>query len=491
MSTDDNLGLKPATVLASMISQGQLASRELLGHYRHRIDRLNEQINAVVTFDWERAEQAAIDADQMVADGAELGPLHGVPITIKDAIATQGIRSTGGASELGDNIATQDAPVVAKLKDAGAIVFGKTNLPRWSGDIQAYNSMFGFTGNPWDLARTPGGSSGGAAAAVGAGLTGFDIGTDIGGSVRLPAHFSGVCGHKPSFGVVDQMGYLDHVHGGSTEADVNVFGPLARTVNDLSTIFEVISGPTADRATGWRLELPPPRQRHPEGLRVAAWLDDEVCPVASEVGGLLEAAASALEHAGAVVDRQARPGIGLSGVWDVGLPLISAATSPARTNEEFNDQVARADDENQDEVTRMRARASVIRHRDWLALDRQRQHDRSKWAEFFENHDVMLCPVSASAAFTHRHLGNLYTRSIPIDGVDRPYADLIAWTSFIGYAYLPSTVVPVGLTPQGLPVGIQVVAPFLEDHTGLAVAAMIENLVGGYQVPPIANLGLA
>jgi len=486
--SDADLGLATATDLAAMIASGTISSRELLDHYLWRIEQLNGDLNAVITFDVERAQAAAAAADERTAAGDSLGPLHGLPISVKDAIATEGIRSTGGAEELTDHVPAADAPVVAAVRDAGAIVFGKSNLPKWSGDIQAYNSIFGTTNNPWDLNRGPGGSSGGASAAVSAGLTSFEIGTDIGGSVRLPAHFAGVCGHKPSFGLIPQLGYLSHPSAGTTDADVNVFGPLARSVADLELLLDVMAAPRPDHAHAWTVNLPPARHDSIADFRVAAWLDDPTCPVAADVAALLEAATTAAESAGARIDRSARPGVDLAEVWNVGMPLISAATTPSRTDDDFAQQVAIADDPALSKQRRMRANATALRHRDWLLLGERREAHRRRWAAFFENHDVLLCPVAASAAFPHVHDGGLYTRTIDIDGVERPYADLIAWTSFIGYVHLPSTVVPVGLTPDGLPVGVQVVAPFMEDRTALRFARHLESLLGGSQVPPMARL---
>lgn len=485
---DLDLGLSSATELAAEVAAGRLSSRELLTHYLERVERLNPAVNAVITLDVEAATAAAAAADAAFAAGGPTGPLHGLPLTVKDAIATRGMRSTGGAVELVDHVPAEDAPVVDAVRRAGAVVFGKTNLPRWSGDAQAFNTMFGTTNNPWDLARGPGGSSGGASAAVAAGLTSFEIGTDIGGSVRLPSHFAGVCGHKPSFGVVPQLGYLDHTTGGVSEADVNVFGPIARSVADLSLVFDVLAGPTADRSVGWKLDLPAPRQERLADFRVAAWLDDATCPVATDVRVLLEAAVDALVASGASVDRSARPDVALREVWDVGVPLISAATSPARTDEEWDRLQALAAAADTDPTMAMRARASVISHRDWLLLDERRQHLRRRWADFFTRHDVLLCPVAAMPAFPHTQHGSLYSRTLLIDGVERPYADVLAWTSFIGFVHLPATVVPVGLTPDGLPVGIQIVAPFLEDRTSLRFARFVEELTGGYQVPPMARL---
>ncbi|MEA3020753.1 MAG: amidase, partial [Actinomycetota bacterium] len=250
------MSTESASELAAQIRRKQLGSRELLDSFLDRIDRLNGPINAVVTLDVERARAAADAADAATARGDAVGPLHGLPITIKDAIATEGIRSTGGAVELTDHVPTADAPAVARLKDAGAIVFGKTNLPRWSSDVQSFNEIFGQTNNPWNLDRIPGGSSGGAAAAVAAGFTSFELGTDIGGSVRIPSHWCGTFGLKPSYGVVPQRGYLDHTRGGSVDTDINVFGPIARSADDLDLLLGVLAGPAPELTPAWRVEMP-------------------------------------------------------------------------------------------------------------------------------------------------------------------------------------------------------------------------------------------
>lgn len=245
---DDVVGTRTAGRLAGAIRDKELGSRELLDLYLGRIERLDGPVNALVTLDVERARAAAAQADEAMARGESSGPLHGLPITIKDAIATEGIRSTGGATELKDHVPTEDAPVVAKLKAAGAIVFGKTNLPRWSGDLQTYNEMFGTTSNPWNTDLIPGGSSGGAAAAVAAGFTSFEVGTDIAGSVRVPSHLCGVFGLKPSYGLIPQRGYFDHVGGGTTDADINVFGPIARSAEDLDLLLGSLAGPPPEQA---------------------------------------------------------------------------------------------------------------------------------------------------------------------------------------------------------------------------------------------------
>ncbi len=359
-----------------------------------------------------------------------------------------------------------DAPSVARLKAAGAIVFGKTNAPRFSGDIQTYNDLFGTTNNPWDLTRTPGGSSGGAAAAVAAGLTSFELGTDIGGSVRIPSNWCGVCGHKPSFGLISQRGYLDHVGGGLTDADINVFGPIARSVRDLQLLLEVLAGPDPELATAWSVELPPARHRELAHYRVGTWLDDPFCSVDTEVGGLLYEAADALETAGAKVDHS-QPAFSLAEAVALFYDLVGAAVSPSADL-----QVAEV---------------MGGSHRRWLDRGDDRARMRARWAEWFLDHDVLLCPVMPMAAIPHNHEGALNQRTVVINGAPRTHLEALAWPGLVGVSYLPSTVVPVGRTRAGLPVGIQIVGPYLEDRTTLAVAAYLEALLGGYQPPPLAG----
>lgn len=458
--------LLPATSLAAMIREREISSRELLDLYLSRVGQINPSLNAVVTLEADRALEAAAEADKGTARGDALGPLHGLPVTIKDAIEVAGIRSTGGATELSSHVPSEDAPVVARLRQAGAIVFGKTNVPRWSGDIQTFNDVFGTTNNPWDLARTPGGSSGGPAAAVSAGLSAFEVGTDIGGSIRIPSSFCGVFGHKPSFGVVPQRGYLDSVGGGGIDADINVFGPIARSVEDLALILDVVAGPLPGDAVGWSLKLPPARHDAISGYRVGLWLDDPFCSVDKAALELLESAASALASAGAKVVSD-RPALDLSSVTQLFtsllLPAISVSTEPAIAD------------------------ALSGSHRAWLELERQRNIVRQVWDNWFRDHDVLLCPVVPMLPFPHDHHGEITDRTVVINGVARSQAETLSWTGLVGVAYLPSTVVPVGLTAEGLPVGVQVVGPYLEDRTTLFVAQKLSELTGGFQPPPLAD----
>lgn len=451
----------PAVEQVRAISERQLGSEELLDLMLARIDALGTRVNAVCTVDEESARRAARAADAVTARGESTGVLHGLPMTVKDAIETAGMRSTGGAELLHRHVPQRDAEAVRRLRSAGAIVFGKTNLPEWSGDWQSFNAMFGTTSNPWDPTRTAGGSSGGAAAAVATGMSGAELGTDIGGSVRVPSAFCGVFGHKPSFGIIPTLGYLDEPHGGSTESDVNTFGPIARSAADLAVLLDVLAGPTPVDAEAWSLHLPREAPTSLRGLRIGAWIDDSLVPIDGEMAHVLGRAADAAREAGATVVEGVRPDVDLQRAWRTSVRLIGAAVS-----------VSDPDDDR-------------LSHRRWILLDRERARLRSAWAEVFARVDVVLCPVTSTVAFAHLHEGYWADRVLRIGEADRPYLELEAWPAIVGAAYLPGTAVPVGRTTGGLPVGAQVVGPYLHDHRTIAVAGLLAEAAGGYEPPPM------
>jgi len=456
-----------ATELTAALRAKEISSRELLDLYLDRIERLDRAdrggVNAVVTLDVERAEVAAAAADDALARGDAVGPLHGLPMTIKDAIETEGIRSTGAAVELADHVPAADAPAVARLKAAGAIVFGKTNLPRFSGDSQAFNELFGTTNNPWSFAHVPGGSSGGSAAALAAGFTGAELGTDIGGSVRAPAHCCGVYAHKPSYGVIPNLGYLDHVGGGTTRTDINTFGPMARSADDLALLVSVLAGPVPEDEPAWRVELPASAATSLAGLRVATWLDDDACSVDTEYLGLLRAAADALADAGAHVE-DAHPDIPFREQTDVYRLLVAAAVSPGMP-EEVAEKISRS-------------------HLEWLRHDEERAAFRRGWAEWFEGYDVLLAPAWCTPPFEHDHTGTMMDRTVMVNGEPRNHLELSLWLMLVNLLNLPSTMTPIGRTAAGLPVGMQVIAPYLHDRRAIQVAGLVSEVVGGYEVPP-------
>jgi amidase len=460
----ESLATATALQLEDEIRARRVSSRELLEMYVERIEQLGGPINAVVTLDRERAYAEATSADEAAGRGEWSGPLHGLPITIKDAIEVAGMRSTGGARELTEHVPNVDAPSVARLKRAGAVVFGKTNVPRWSGDVQTFNDIFGTTNNPWALDRVPGGSSGGPAAAVACGFTAFELGTDIGGSIRVPAHCCGIFGLKPSYGVISQRGYLDHVGGGCTDADVNVFGPLARSPEDLELLLSVLGGPDDDRAVGWRLELPQSRRTTAGEFRVGVWLDDPACPVDREELAVMQHAVDQLANAGADVE-EAHPEVSFTEQVELFNHLVGAAISPSMP----------------DDVPESASGS----HRAWLRANERRAQLRQIWLEWFSSYDALLCPVMATPPFAHNQEGNFDTRTIQINGETRAYRDLVSWTGLIGVVGLPSAVPPIGRTATGLPVGIQVVTSYLRDREAIRLAALLSEVAGGgYQAPP-------
>ena len=475
-----------ASQLAAAIRAKRISSRELLALYLRRVERFNQQLNAIVTLDVERAFTRADAADAALARGESWGPLHGVPITIKDSFETAGLRTTSGAPVLSGHVPKTDATAVQRLVAAGAVVFGKTNLPMFAMDLQSYNPVFGITHNPWDITRSPGGSSGGAAAALAAGLTGLELGSDIGGSIRGPAHFCGVYGHKPSHGIVPLRGHIPGPPGSLTEFDISVAGPMARSADDLALALDVLAGPAADRATAWRLQLPPARHDSLRGFRVAAWLDDPVCAVDSEVLACHQTLVRALREAGAVVNEQARPAFGLAEAQRVYLQLLYATTSLGLPREQWLSLAQFADrlPPDADDAKSRFARGATLRHRDWLSAHERREHMRAEWARLFTDHDVLLCPATPTAAIPHDLSEPMAQRVIQVSGGPRPYIDQLVWAGVIGMALLPSTVAPAGRTRAGLPVGIQIVGPYLEDRTTIRFAQLLAEAIGGFVRPP-------
>lgn len=481
----DDLAFRPAVGLARGLRAGELGSRELLEHYVTRVERLNPKVNAVVTLDLERARRRADEADTARARGSLLGPLHGLPMTVKDSLETAGLGTACGVAELAGHVPVADAVVVARLRAAGAVVFGKTNTPTWAMDLQTYNPVFGTTNNPWDTARSPGGSSGGAAAALAAGLGALEMGSDIGGSIRNPAHYCGVYGHKPSYGIVPVRGHVPPPPGMLAGMDINVVGPLGRSADDLALALEVVAGPDDDQATGWRLALPPPRRGALRDYRVAAWLDDPACPVDDAVRARLEAAVEALAKAGVRVDVRARP-VEFAEAYRDFLSLLlpeTMAGAPDAVVAALADAAERLGPDDDDLQARL-TRFATQSHRDWLRAHEKRQQYRARWAAFFREHDLLLCPVTPVTAIPHCHDGNVLTRTMTVNGRPRPYADQLAWVGIVGMAYLPATVAPAGRTPAGLPVGVQIVGPYLEDRTPLDFARRLGEVAGGFEAPP-------
>ena len=480
----NDIAFRSATELAQMIRNGKMSSRELLDIYLQRIETHNPRINAVVTMDVEGARLQAKKADEMAAKGKFMGPLHGVPVTIKDGFETAGMRTTSGATIYENHIPRTHADAVQRYVDAGAVIMGKTNVPKFCADSQSYNTIFGTTNNPWDLERTPGGSSGGAVAALAAGLCGLEIGSDIAGSIRVPAAWTGVYGHRPTHGIVPFRGHVPPPPGILSEADLSVAGPLARSADDLQMALDLIAGPGQWNATAYRLSLPAPRARTLKEYRIAAWLDDAAMPVDDSVKACLAQMVAALRGAGARVDETARPAIDPADAFRTFMRLLSpvlAAGAPADLIELLK-QVARTESE-ETELGQF-ARDATQMHRQWLSANAKRHGHRRIWADFFKDYDVLLCPVASLPAIVHDQKGEPIERTVMVNGKTEPYSILLRWAGLATYVYLPATSAPIGRTDGGLPVGVQIVGPFLEDRTPIDVAQKLAGIIGGFEPPP-------
>lgn len=483
-----DLSLSPfasATALAAAIAERRLSSRELTEHYLDRIDRHNPALNAVVTLDEDGALDAADAADRALARGEATGPLHGLPITVKDAIETAGMRTACGAEPFANHIPEQDAEGVARLRKAGAIIFGKTNVPAFCGDMQTYNDLFGTTNNPWALDRTPGGSSGGAAAAVAAGLTTFELGSDIGGSLRIPAHFCGISTIKPSYGIVPVRGHIPPPPGTLTEPDICVIGPLARDPRDLDLILSALAGPDAHRAPGWRLELPLPRHDSLAGYRIAAWLDDSYCTTDRELLAVYTRLLDDLRQAGVSVVETTGP-VPLSDGHSVAERLIQGTVSTWLPDDAFGalvERVATADPA--EETPNLRwSRNITQRARDLQLVTEERRRHQASWDGFFQSYDLLLCPVSPTPAFPHDHNPDHDARRLIVNGAEFVYGGQFSWVQAIGVVHLPAVVTPAGRTHSGLPVGVQIVAPYLHDRAAIDFAIRLVEITGGFVPPP-------
>jgi amidase len=444
------LCFQSALQVAAQLRQRQLSAVECLEYFRARVERLNPALNAIVVFDWERACEGARRADRTLAQGLPCGPLHGVPMTIKESFDVANLPTTWGDPNI-SYVAERDDLVVERLKAAGAVIFGKTNVPHLLLDFQSYNDIYGVTNNPWDPRRTPGGSSGGAAAALAAGLTSLEVGSDIGGSIRNPAHYSGVFGHKPTYDIVasDRLPVPPFVAG----VDLAVAGPLARSAEDLDVTLRLLVGPGRLNHAA-RVDLPEERRPLRE-YRVALWPNDALAPVQREIADRCQSLGDRLAALGVKVSDTARPAFSTEHAASVYRRLLSAATNSA----------------------------STLAHRDWLQLDEERTRLRLAWREFFREWDIVLCPIAASVAFEHLH-GPYRGRTLLIDGVETPYFQQLFWAGLATCSYLPATVFPTGVGTQKLPIGLQAIGDAYADLQTIEFARLVTQEIGGFQPPP-------
>ena len=485
--------LLPAHELARGLRRREWSSLELLDHFAARVERLDRRINAMPVRDLDRAREAARAADARLAAGQVDGPLHGVPISVKESFNVAGLPTTYGFEAFRHNLAATDAVTVQHLKAAGAIVFGKTNVPVSLADWQSFNPVYGTTNNPWDLGRTPGGSSGGSAAALAAGLTALELGSDIGASIRNPAHYCGVWGHKPTWGVVPLVGHELVPMADADAFDIAVAGPLARSAHDLALAMDIlaqpldVTTPLGRLPVAWRDSGLPPRR-----CRVAVLFDDAEAEVDASVQQALRDLVDFLRREGVQVTEDARP-VDSAEANDVYLHLLRAATGSHYDDATYAQVQQRArgyaDDDRSYAARHMRG--SVFTHRDWVRMDQRRSGLRRQWAAFFERFDLLICPVATTPAFAHMQSGERWERMIPVNGhtqpTHQPSTDALFWAGYPGIVGVPATAVPLGLSPQGLPVGAQIVGPLFADPLCLRFAQWIEDHYRAFVPPPIAT----
>ena len=473
----------PASAQAAALRKGQVSSVELLKAYLERVDRYNPALNALVVDDRKVALQRARAADRALAKGEVWGPLHGLPMTVKESFDLVGHPTTWGHLPRKAHVAKQDALAVQRLKAAGAVIFGKSNVPLNLADFQSYNAVYGTTNNPWDLKRGPGGSSGGSAAMVAAGLSALEYGSDIGGSIRNPAAYCGVYGHKSTWCIVPKRGHTLAPTPGA-EADLSVIGPLARSAADLALALKLTVGADDLTARGMHYRLPAP-QKHVKGLRVAVWLDEpSIAPAEDSVKQRIEAAARALARAGAKLDFKARPAFEPLQAHRVYLMLLQSNLAARRTD--FAELVAARARLRDDDVSdhAMALRASTASYKEVFDANQAREQLRWAWHEFFGRHDLLLMPITATAAFAHDQSEPMPARTMRINDADHPYFAQLFWAGLATAPFLPSTVAPIGLTSAGLPVGLQIVGPEFADLSSIWLAGELAKLIGGYQPPP-------
>jgi len=473
-----------ATELSNEIRDRRIGCAELLDFYLARAERHNPALNAIVVWQIEQARERARAGDTALARGERWGPLHGIPMTVKESFNVAGLPTTFGNPLWKDNIPGGNAFLIDRLLQAGAVVFGKTNVPYMLGDAQSYNDIYGTTNNPWDAARSPGGSSGGEAAALAAGLSALGAGSDIAGSLRNPAHYCGVYAHKPSWGLISTRGHAPP--GIMTPTDISVVGPMARHAEDLDLALRTLAGPDLLQRSAWRIELPPPRHRRLGEFRVAVWASSPLCRVDTSVSDLFDRAVAAVARAGAVVDDAARPGFDDEEHHRLFMLLLRAATASRLRDEDFARQqeiaatIAADDDSDRAAV----ARGATVLHRMWGNANEARTKLRYAWHEFFERFDVLLTPVAATAAFRHDRNPDRDQRTVMVNGKLVPYAEQLFFAGFASLSYLPATAAPIGVTTEGLPVGLQIVGPEGEDPTTIEFARLLAAEIGGFAPPP-------
>lgn len=481
-ATTDDFDFIPALQAAVAIKAKKISSRELTQRTFARLDKFNPKLNA---FTYQLRDQAlaqAHEADVALSRGDRTGPFHGVPISVKESFAVKGQPDTYGIVAFKNAKAPANSIAVQRLLDAGAVVVGGTNVPMNLNDWQTFNDIYGTTNNPWDLTRTPGGSSGGSAAALAAGLSYLSVGSDIAGSLRLPASFCGIYSHKPTLDLVNMGG---HAPGGRIRlagfsTGLSVGGPMARSARDLIEALKILGGPNGYEDKAWSWNLPPSRKRALSEFRVGYMLDSPIARPTSEVRPLLERLISTLDRAGAQLREGWPPR------YDFGEALKNYMYLLAALGFSVEGKQEREADRKQYQQNPEHpfAEGALSSHADWQQQHFKQLAFRALWQEYFEQIDVFLMPSSFTPAFHHMHDADSNSRMIDTPDGKKPYTQLLPWMVTATLTGCPATAAPIGQTLGGLPVGIQIMGPFWEDATPLEFAALLGQEIGGFKQPP-------
>ena len=479
---------KTAVELSAALAAKKVSAVELAEDAIGRIERHDAKINAICVRDFERGLAAARAADAELARGVRK-PLLGLPVTVKESYNIAGLPTTWGIAAQKDFTPAEDALSVTRVKDAGGVILGKTNVPLGLGDWQSYNEIYGTTNNPFDLGRTPGGSSGGSAAALAAGYGPLSLGSDIGGSLRVPAFHCGVYAHKPTFGLVPGRGHSPPPFQPlPLDRDLAVVGPMARSAADLSLLLDTIAGPDPlEGGKGYQLALPPPRHGALKEFRVLVVDTDPVMPTDKVVRGTIGTLAANLEKIGARVERNSPLLPDFAETSRLYMRMLMAFLAASFPPEAYAGAQAAgaALPAGETSLRAERLRGIAQSHRNWLMDDVARGRLRAQWRELFKTYDAVICPIMPTPAYPHDHSPEQESRRIMIDGKDFVYPDQLAWPGIATLPGLPATAIPIGFSPEGLPIGVQIVGPWLEDRTPLRLAELIEREFGGFVPPPM------
>ncbi|MFT4434519.1 amidase [Caballeronia sp. 15715] len=476
---------KSVRELTAALAAREISACELAEAAIARIESLDPKLNAVCVRDFDRALDAARAADDALAKG-ERRPLLGIPLLVKESFNVAGLPTTWGFPQHKDFVPTEDALPVARIKAAGGVVLGKTNVPLGLGDWQSYNDIYGITNNPFDVSRSPGGSSGGSAAALAAGFVPLALGSDLGGSLRMPAHFCGVHAHKPTHGIVPARGHVPPPYPPLPDTvDLAVIGPMARCAEDLALLLDVMAGPDEiDTGIAYRLDLPAPRHERLSDFRVLILDAHPLLPTGGAVRTAIESLARSLGEAGVRVAQESELLPNLEEGARLYMRMLMSLLSlnwPADVYANLQKQAAALPMEASG-LDAERVRGAVLSHRDWIIANNARSQLRAQWRKFFKTFDALVCPVSPVTAFPHDH-SDRETRRIVIDGRRYPYGDQLIWPGVATLSGLPATSIPIGMSAENLPIGVQIIGPAFEDRTPLKLAQLIEAEFGGF-VPP-------